>query len=130
MPIDVEEVVERFTVIRETPDRIVVREPAVGNTIIIREATARGPAGPQGIQGPPGIHGDEYVPFWRHVQGLPSAVWEINHNLGYYPGGIVVRDSSGGLHEGQVEYLDINNITISFFVAGLPASFSGEADVS
>lgn len=142
MPTEVQEVEEHFTVIREEPDKITVREPVSGEIIVVRDVTARGPAGtpgatgpqgPQGITGPIGPQGEpgeNTVSYYRHVQGVPSSVWEVNHNLGYYPGGIVVRDSSGGLHEGLVEYLDINNITISFFVAGLPASFSGEADIS
>lgn len=68
--------------------------------------------------------------FYRHVQGVPASVWTINHNLGFFPGGIMVRDSSGDLHEGQIEYLDINTVRISFFAAGVPASFSGEAFIS
>jgi hypothetical protein len=85
-----------------------------------------GPQGPQGDQGPPGAIGGTY----RHVQGTPASTWIVNHNLDYYPGGIAVRDSGGDLHEGYVEYLDINTLQISFFVAGAPVAFSGEAFVS
>lgn len=79
-----------------------------------------------GPEGPPGPPGDTY----RHVQGAPAAVWTIAHNLGYYPGGITVRDSGGDIHIGRVEYVDENNVVISFFVAGAPAAFSGEAFIS
>ena len=94
-----------------------------------------GPIGPQGIQGIQGIQGPVGPPgpmsgVYRHVQGTPAAVWVVNHNLGYYPGGIQATDSAGELREGFVEYLDINTIRISFFVAGAPVSFSGEAYIS
>lgn len=85
-----------------------------------------GPAGPSGPPGPPGPVGGAY----RHVQGQPAPVWEIAHNLGYFPGGIAARDSGGELREGYVEYLDSNSVRISFYVAGSPVAFSGEAFIS
>lgn len=67
---------------------------------------------------------------YRHVQGAPAAVWTITHNLGYFPGGIIVKDSGGDLHEGRVEHLDSNTIRVSFFASGAPVAFSGEAYIS
>lgn len=67
---------------------------------------------------------------YRHVQGSPSSVWHIAHNLGYFPGGILVKDSAGDIHEGRVSYIDINTLDISFFAGGVPVAFSGEAYLS
>ena len=97
-----------------------------------------GPEGPEGPQGEPGVQGEpgpQGPPgpaggTYRHVQGLPASVWEIAHNLEYFPGGIKVRDSGGELREGYVEYIDNNSIRISFYVAGSPVAFSGEAFIS
>lgn len=114
----------------------------VGETVAeIIGAAAVGPPGPRGITGPAGADGADGAPgpqgapgldggAYRHVQGVPSAVWTITHNLGFNPGGIAVVDSSGSLHDGFVEYVDSNTIRISFFVAGAPAAFSGEAYIS
>jgi len=107
-------------------------------------AAAVGPPGPRGatgVDGAPGTPGAPGAPgtpgapgsdggTYRHVQGTPSAVWTIVHDLGFFPGGITVVDSSGGLHDGLVEYVDSNTIRISFFAAGAPAAFSGEAYIS
>jgi len=67
---------------------------------------------------------------YRHVQGAPAAVWTVQHNLGYFPGGIAVRDSAGQIRVGRVDYVDRNTVTISFFKAGTPVAFSGEAFIS
>lgn len=68
--------------------------------------------------------------FYRHVQGVPASTWTIAHNLGFYPAGVIARDSSGDLHEGRVTYIDTDTLSIAFFVSGVPASFSGEAFIS
>lgn len=147
MPVDLTEIEERFTVVREaTPARVVtIRE--TGDRVTITSASGRGPtgpsgedgadgqdgapgpagpAGPAGPEGPAGAAGTAY----RHVQGTPASVWTITHNLGYKPGGLTVLDSAGDTHIGQVEYLDVNNLRISFYVAGQLAAFSGEAFLS
>lgn len=68
--------------------------------------------------------------FYRHAQGTPASVWTVEHNLGYRPGGIFVRDSGGDQHHGRVEHLSDNVLTVSFFVGGQPVAFSGEAYIS
>lgn len=90
------------------------------------EVGPEGPQGEVGLQGPPGPAGGTY----RHVQGVPASVWTVNHALGYYPGGIAARDSGGEVREGYVEYLDSNTVRISFYTAGSPVAFSGEAFIS
>ena len=54
-------------------------------------------------------------------QGVSSAVWNINHGLNKYPAVIAV-DTANSVVVGQIEYVDINNVTITF-----NSPFSGEA---
>ncbi len=57
-----------------------------------------------------------------HSQGLPESVWYINsHGLEKYPS-VTVVDSAESVVVGQVEYIDLDNIRITF-----NAGFSGEA---
>lgn len=65
---------------------------------------------------------DKYV----HDQQVPSNLWTIHHNLGYKPGGIVVKDSTDAPWQGEVNYLDNDNLTISFG----SISFAGKAYIS
>lgn len=94
-----------------------------------------GPEGPKGDKGDQGEQGDEGPAgpaggTYRHVQGLPAHTWTVNHNLSYWPGGVVARDSGGEQRIGRVTYVDINTLTIQFFVTGQPVAFSGEAFIS
>lgn len=74
--------------------------------------------GPQGIAGPAGPAGGEpYV--WD--QAIPASTWTIPHNLGRFPS-ITVVDSSHAVVEGEYEYVDGNNIVLTF-----SAAFSGTA---
>tara|TARA_B100000809_G_C15054826_1_gene500279 strand:- start:495 stop:1190 length:696 start_codon:yes stop_codon:yes gene_type:complete len=57
-------------------------------------------------------------------QGMPSAVWSIPHMLGKYVS-VVAIDSAGSVVVGQIDYIDLNNITITF-----NASFSGSAFIN
>lgn len=59
---------------------------------------------------------------YRHVQGVASATWAVTHNLEKYPA-VSVMDSGGSLVEGDIDYLDENNVVLSF-----TAAFSGEAN--
>ena len=56
-----------------------------------------------------------------HDQGVPSATWSISHGLNKYAS-VVAVDSANSVVVGQIDYIDLNNITITF-----NASFSGEA---
>ena len=51
----------------------------------------------------------------------PESVWTINHNLDKYPS-VTIVDSSGNEVIGEVNYIDKNNLFISF-----SAAFSGTA---
>jgi hypothetical protein len=98
----------------------------------------QGEPGPQGDPGPKGDKGDQGDPgapgsapqAYRHVQSIPSAVWVVNHNLGYKPAVGQIKDSGGTLWFGVPNHLDDNTLTLSFYVAGEPVAFSGEADFS
>lgn len=57
----------------------------------------------------------------KHVQGVSSAVWNINHNLDKHPS-VIVKDSAGSTVIGEITYTDLNNLTITF-----SGAFSGEA---
>jgi hypothetical protein len=59
-----------------------------------------------------------------HDQGIPSLEWEVSHDLDKYPSAVAV-DSAGSVVVGQVEYIDLNNIKITF-----NASFSGTAYIN
>lgn len=58
---------------------------------------------------------------YTHDQGLPALVWTVQHGLDKYPT-VAVTDTSDTVVVGEVTYIDVNNLTITF-----NASFSGEA---
>lgn len=64
---------------------------------------------------------DPYV----HDQVIPSSMWNIAHNMGINPTSVLVLDSNGDNIEGDLDYLDANNITIAFNIA-----VSGTAQLS
>lgn len=113
-----------------------------------------GPMGPQGTQGEPGEQGLQGVDglsayqiamlngfsgteqqwlqsligsesYYRHIEANASSVWIVQHNLGYFPGGIVVQDSSLNTVEGDIDYIDLNTVRLTF-----TAPFAGEAYLS
>ena len=48
-----------------------------------------------------------------HEQLLASSVWNINHNLNRYPS-VTIIDSGGNIIYCDIQYLDKNNIRITF----------------
>lgn len=56
-----------------------------------------------------------------HDQNSASATWNIEHNLGKKPS-VVIVDSADTVLYGAVEYVDLNNLTIT-----LSAPTSGKA---
>lgn len=63
---------------------------------------------------------------YLHTQSIAAAIWNINHNLGYKPGGILAFDSANEQWIGSITYVDDNNITLDFGTA----VFSGKAYIS
>jgi len=61
---------------------------------------------------------------YRHAQSLSSNTWTIQHNLGKFPS-ITISDSAGSVVEGEVQYVDLNNLIINF-----SAPFGGYADLN
>lgn len=45
-------------------------------------------------------------------QGIPSNIWTINHNLNKFPS-VTLVDSSGRQFKAQIDYTDLNNLTVS-----------------
>jgi hypothetical protein len=56
------------------------------------------------------------------VQGVPSATWAIQHNLGKFPSATIVDTGDTSVLGGQIEYIDNNNLTITF-----GSAFAGKA---
>ena len=61
------------------------------------------------------------VPTFIFNQGVPASTWNIQHNLGNFPS-ITVVDTAGTVVMGQYDYVDNNNITLTF-----AAGFAGKA---
>lgn len=103
---------------------------------ISRVVTA-GTRGPRGIDGPPGPAGSDgksAYDFWleegntgtitdffaslsggayTHDQMTPGKVWNITHNLGFFPN-VMSFDSAGTQIIGDVNHIDKNSMTITF----------------
>mgnify|MGYP003645750141 CR=1 FL=1 len=56
-----------------------------------------------------------------HDQGVSSSVWSVSHGLGKYPS-VMAVDSANSVVVGEIEYIDQNNIVITF-----NSGFSGYA---
>lgn len=56
-----------------------------------------------------------------HNQNTTSATWVINHELNKFPS-VTVVDSAGSIVIGEIDYTDMNNVTLTF-----SAAFSGVA---
>ena len=61
---------------------------------------------------------------YLHIQNIPSSVWNITHNLNKYPS-VTVIDSAGTAVYGDIEYIDINNVRLTF-----SSDFSGKATLN
>lgn len=59
--------------------------------------------------------------FLVYNKNVPSNEWIINHNLEKYPS-VTVVDSANSIITGEVTYIDMNNLKITF-----QAAFSGRA---
>jgi hypothetical protein len=104
---------------------------------------SQGTQGVQGVQGVQGFHGDKGDKGDQGIQGVqgttpelptisyvyhqnfPSNSWHIVHNLNFYPS-LTIEDSAGSIVEGEVAYLNVNEIIVTFTGGG----FSGIAYLS
>lgn len=64
------------------------------------------------------------VVAYHHIQSVSSAVWTVNHNLGWKPN-VTVQDSAGTIVEGEITYTSSNSLTLTF-----TGAFSGNAYLS
>ena len=88
---------------------------------------SEGPQGVQGIQGPiglQGLSGATVAIAYAHTQGVSASTWNIVHSLNFKPN-VTIIDSAGSVVEGEIEYLDNNNLVLTFAYA-----FSGNAYLS
>lgn len=92
-----------------------------GPTGPLGPAGSTGPAGPTGATGPVGPTGPSGDLSFQYAQGPASAIWMVTHNLGKFPS-VTVVDSAGEEVEGDVQYLDNNNLRLVF-----SAAFTGNA---
>ena len=58
---------------------------------------------------------------YSHVQTTPASVWSVTHSLNKYPS-VTVFDSSGNQVEGDVDYVNLNQVTLTF-----SSTFAGTA---
>lgn len=75
------------------------------------------------VSGPAAIPTTSTV--YTHTQATASASWTINHNLGYYPGGVSIVDSAGSKVYGDVTFISENQLVINF-----SSAFGGKAYIS
>jgi hypothetical protein len=60
-------------------------------------------------------------PTYIHTQSTSAIIWNIEHNLGKFPS-VTVVDSGDSVVEGEIDYVDNNNVTLTF-----SGAFSGKA---
>lgn len=109
-------------VVERDGERVVLAEPRSPSIIPVPPKTGTTPVpGRPGPPGPPGPAGGTFI----YNQSDPSEVWDITHNLGYFPGGVFVRDTSGTPVDGSTEHVDENSVRIHF-----SAPFAGQAFLS
>lgn len=82
----------------------------ISNMAIVSVVSLRGA---QGVAGPPGPVGGPGGKNLTFTQNIPSEYWAVNHNFGYHPS-VTTIDPSGKIIEGDVTYLDLDNLEIYF----------------
>ena len=73
-----------------------------------------GPTGPTGPAGPTGPVGTDL--HYTHTQSIAAATWNVTHNLGKFPS-VSIVDSAGTTWISDVNYLNVNSLTITFAAA-------------
>jgi hypothetical protein len=112
--INVTEALNSITVTTEETASVVI-QPGEEVVVLVQDVGMQGPPGPPGIPG-----GTRYT----HVQIEASALWLIQHDLGYKPQ-VTVVDSADTKVYGDIHYLNDNQLEIGF-----TAPFSGKAYVA
>lgn len=115
-------------IITVPPPTVVVIDPTVtppgATTEVVIGGGQGGARGPIGPTGPTGPAGPEKTLAYRHRQMTSSAVWNITHNLDFYPN-VTTMDSTGAICEGEIEHITRNSLRVTF-----SGAFSGDAYLS
>ena len=90
-----------------------VQQPTLQTTITVPQPTVSFT-----IKGVTGGGGDAH---YTHVQGTAESIWNVTHNLNKRTS-VTVVDAMDNIVFGEVEYIDNNNVRLTF--AG---AFSGKA---
>jgi len=91
------------------------------NKFDLIECAQQGPPGVNGVDGIDGTGGDK---AYTHTESPAASVWNVEHGLNKYPS-VSVVDSAGTHVVGDLEYVDSNNLTITF-----ASAFSGKAYIN
>ena len=111
--VTVETTVLAVTVVTEPALSITVAPQTVATVEVDIGGTGpQGPSGPAGPAGAPGPAGATH----EHTQGAASAVWTVNHNLGFRPAVSAINAGSETV-EGRVLHVSTNQLTITFNTA-------------
>jgi hypothetical protein len=109
------------------PNQIQILSPGSTVTRVVTAGT-RGPRGPEGqpglsayelwlAEGNTGSLADFFASLsggaYTHDQMTPGNVWNITHDLGFFPN-VMTFDSAGTQIIGEVVHLDKNSMTITF----------------
>jgi hypothetical protein len=118
--------IEDVLLVEVSPDVDIIDVVVAPTSVQIAATGLQGEAGPQGLQGPQGEPGIVSVEsqYYRHDQMVASALWVVNHNLGYRPN-VSVTDSAGTNVEGEISHVDSNSLVLTF-----SSPFTGTADCS
>lgn len=87
--------------------QVVVRDPSTPVQVEQRDTVVRAGSA-MGVQGPPGKSGDSYT----HTQTAASAVWTINHNLGFRPA-IALLTDGGAVIEAEIGHASENTAVVT-----------------
>lgn len=102
-------------------DEQIVVQPVVQYLTVVDNPAAITVSSP-GPQGQPGQFAPGDISY-TYTQATASAVWTINHNLGFNPVAVVL-DSAGTQCEGTISYPTLNQMVITF-----SSAFTGHAYV-
>jgi len=99
-----------FTFVADSsPDVIVIAAGNIGNPGPPGAPGSVGPIGPQGPAGPAGPPAASYI----FIQGPPSAIWVVTHNLNRQPS-VTVVDTGDSVIIPSVHYDSANQVTLTF----------------
>lgn len=82
--------------------------------------------GPRGPQGEPGQAGDARALAFVHYQYEPATLWQVQHDLGFMPGGITVTTDD----DEPIEYATISWPSASIVEITFGNPITGKAVVS